>query len=137
MNFIEKLMSEWREDAEMADDLMDEARRIPLLHCKWLDKYQKVVLMKKEALYDFQMLYKEKYSFYMGREEECPDVKIMKNEVPIYLNADKQLNQAQGKLDLYDTYEKTLKEILNNINNRSFQIKNAIDWAKYTKGLDE
>ena len=137
MNFIEKLMSEWREDAEMADDLMDEARRIPLLHCKWLDKYQKVVLMKKEALYDFQMLYKEKYSFYMGREEECPDIKIMKNEVPIYLNADKQLNQAQGKLDLYDTYEKTLKEILNNINNRSFQIKNAIDWLRYSRGIDE
>ena len=43
MNFIEKLMSEWRADAEMADDLMDEARRIPLLHCKWIDKYQKVV----------------------------------------------------------------------------------------------
>ena len=137
MNLNEKFMSEWREDAEMADDLMDEARRIPLLHCKWLDKYQKVVLMKKEALYDFQMLYKEKYSFYMGREEECPDVKIMKNEVPIYLNADKQLNQAQGKLDLYDTYEKTLKEILNNINNRSFQIKNAIDWLRYSRGIDE
>ena len=137
MNLNEKFMSEWREDAEMADDLMDEARRIPLLHCKWLDKYQKVVLMKKEALYAFQMLYKEKYSFYMGREEECPDVKIMKNEVPIYLNADKQLNQAQGKLDLYDTYEKTLKEILNNINNRSFQIKNAIDWLRYSRGIDE
>ena len=130
-------MSEWREDAEMADDLMDEARKIPMLHCKWLDKYQKMVLMKKEALYAFQMLYKEKYSFYMGREEECPDVKIMKNEVPIYLNADVELNKAQGRLDLYDTYEKTLKEILNNINNRSFQIKNAIDWLRYSRGIDE
>ena len=137
MNFNEKLMSDWREDAEMADDLMDEARKIPMLHCKWLDKYQKMVLMKKEALYAFQMLYKEKYSFYMGREEECPDVKIMKNEVPIYLNADVELNKAQGRLDLYDTYEKTLKEILNNINNRSFQIKNAIDWLRYSRGIDE
>lgn len=137
MNLNEKFMSEWREDAEMADDLMDEARKIPMLHCKWLDKYQKMVLMKKEALYAFQMLYKEKYSFYMGREEECPDVKIMKNEVPIYLNADVELNKAQGRLDLYDTYEKTLKEILNNINNRSFQIKNAIDWLRYSRGIDE
>lgn len=137
MNLNEKFMSEWREDAEMADDLMDEARKIPILHCKWLDKYQKMVLMKKEALYAFQMLYKEKYSFYMGREEECPDVKIMKNEVPIYLNADVELNKAQGRLDLYDTYEKTLKEILNNINNRSFQIKNAIDWLRYSRGIDE
>ena len=137
MNLNEKFMSEWREDAEMADDLKDEARKIPMLHCKWLDKYQKMVLMKKEALYAFQMLYKEKYSFYMGREDECPDVKIMKNEVPIYLNADVELNKAQGRLDLYDTYEKTLKEILNNINNRSFQIKNAIDWLRYSRGIDE
>ena len=73
----------------------------------------------------------------MGREEECPDVNIMKNEVPIYLNADEELNRAQGRLDLYDTYEKTLKEILNNINNRSFQIKNAIDWLRYSRGIDE
>ena len=137
MNLNEKFMSEWREDAEMADDLMDEARKIPILHCKWLDKYQKMVLMKKEAQYAFQKLYKEKYSFYMEREEECPDVKIMKNEVPIYLNADPQLNRSQAKLDLYDTYEKTLKEILNNINNRSFQIKNAIDWLRYSRGIDE
>ena len=137
MNLNEKFMSEWREDAEMADDLMDEARKIPILHCKWLDKYQKMVLMKKEAQYAFQKLYKEKYSFNMGREEECPDVKIMKNEVPIYLNADVELNKAQGRLDLYDTYEKTLKEILNNINNRSFQIKNAIDWLRYSRGIDE
>ncbi|BCU94544.1 MAG: hypothetical protein CM15mV5_2090 [uncultured marine virus] len=31
MNLNENL-SEWREDAEMADDLMDEARKIPILH---------------------------------------------------------------------------------------------------------
>ena len=73
----------------------------------------------------------------MGRDEQCPDVKIMKNEVPIYLNADEKLNRAQAKLDLYDTYEKTLKEILNNINNRSFQVKNAIDWLRYSRGIDE
>lgn len=137
MSINEEYVNEWREDAVMADDLMDEARKIPVLHGKWLGKYQKMVLLKKQAQYDFQKLYKEKYSFYMGREEECPDVKIMKNEVPVYLNADVELNRSQAKLDLYDTYEKTLKEILNNINNRSFQVKNAIDWLRYSRGIDE
>lgn len=137
MNFNEKFLNEWREDAVMSDDLFDDARKIPILHCKWLDKYQRMVLLKKEAQYEFHKLYKEKYSFFMGREELAPDVKIMKNEVPIYLNADEKLNKAQAKLDLLDTYEKTLKEILNNINNRSFQIKNAIDWLRYSRGIDE
>jgi len=62
MNLNEKFMSEWREDAEMSDDLFDDARKIPILHCKWLDKYQRMVLMKKEAQYAFQKLYKEKYN---------------------------------------------------------------------------
>tara|TARA_B100000212_G_C27282740_1_gene493782 strand:- start:37 stop:450 length:414 start_codon:yes stop_codon:yes gene_type:complete len=137
MNVNEKFMNEWREDAAMGDDLFDEARKIPMLHSKWLDKYLRYQLLKKEAQYAFHKLYKEKYSFYMGREDLCPDVKIMKNEVPIYLNADEDLNKAQGRLDLYDIYEKTLKEILNNINNRSFQIKNAIDWLRYSRGIDE
>ena len=31
MNLNEKFMSEWREDAEMSDDLFDDARKIPIL----------------------------------------------------------------------------------------------------------
>ena len=61
----------------------------------------------------------------------------MKNEVPIYLNADEELNEAQARLDMYDGYEKCLEKILNMINNRSFQVKNAIDWLRYSRGLDE
>ena len=73
----------------------------------------------------------------MGREEIAPDAKIMKNEVPIYLNADEEIIKAQATLDLYDKLEETLKSVLNNINNRSFQIKNAIDLLRYSRGIDE
>lgn len=132
-----EFLDEWREDAAMLEDLNEESRRIPSLHAKWLEKFHRYKLLKNRAQYTFQKLYKEKYHYLMGRDEECPDIKIMKNEVPIYLNADEELNKAQGRLDLYDTYEKTLKEILNNINNRSFQIKNAIDWLRYSRGIDE
>jgi len=137
MNKNHEFLKEWREDAVMSDDLFDDARKIPMLHSKWLDKYMKYQLLKKDAQYIFQKIYKDKYHYMMGRDEQCPDVKIMKNEVPIYLNADEELCEAQARLDLYDTYEKTLKEVLNNINNRSFQIKNAIDWLRYSRGIDE
>ena len=45
MSINEEYVNEWREDAVMADDLMDEARKIPVLHGKWLGKYQKMVLL--------------------------------------------------------------------------------------------
>ena len=73
----------------------------------------------------------------MGREETCPDDKIIKTEVPIYMKGDEDIIRSQAVLDLYDKIESTLKEILNNINNRSFQIKNAIDWLRYSRGIDE
>lgn len=137
MNLYEKFLDEWREDAVMGDDLFDEARKIPILHSKWLDKYLKIQLLKKEKEYEYNRLYLRKYSYYMGREETCPDDKIIKTEVPIYMKGDEDIIRSQAVLDLYDKIESTLKEILNNINNRSFQIKNAIDWMKYAKGLDE
>ena len=137
MNLSEKFLDEWREDAVMGDDLFDEARKIPILHSKWLDKYLKIQLLKKEKEYEYNRLYLRKYSYYMGREETCPDDKIIKTEVPIYMKGDEDIIRSQAVLDLYDKIESTLKEILNNINNRSFQIKNAIDWLRYSRGIDE
>ena len=73
----------------------------------------------------------------MGREETAPEDRIIKTEVPVYIKGDLEYIKSQATLDLYEKLENTLKEILNNINNRSFQIKNAIDWLKYSRGIDE
>ena len=73
----------------------------------------------------------------MGREETAPEDRIIKTEVPIYIKGDSDYIKSQATLDLYEKVENTLKEILNNINNRSFQIKNAIDWLRYSRGIDE
>jgi hypothetical protein len=137
MNLYQQFIDEWHEDSVMGDDLGEEARRIPFLHSKWLDKYLRIQLLKKEKEYEYNRLYLQKYSFYMGREETAPDDKIIKTEVPIYIKGDPEIIKAQAVLDLYDKIEGALKDILNNINNRSFQIKNAIDWLRYSRGIDE
>lgn len=137
MNLHNDFINEWRNDAVMSDDLFDEARRIPILHAKWMEKYLRIQLIKKEKEYKHNQLYLKKHSFYMGREETAPDDRIIKTEVPLYIKGDEEVIKSQAVLDYYEKLENTLKEIINNINNRSFQIKNAIDWAKYTKGLDE
>jgi|TARA_Y100000287_G_scaffold186101_1_gene191840 hypothetical protein len=137
MNLYQDFLDQWHEDSVMGDDLCEEARRIPILHSKWLDKYLKIQLIKKEKEYDHNRLYLQKYSYYMGREETAPEDRIIKTEVPVYIKGDLEYIKSQATLDLYEKLENTLKEILNNINNRSFQIKNAIDWLKYSRGIDE
>ena len=137
MSLQQQIMEEWREDADMGDDLFEAARSIPILHSNWIDKYLRVQLLKKEKEYEYKRIYKQKYSYYMGREEDAPDEKIMKTEVQIYIDADDEIIKLRAMVDLYDKLEGTVKEILNNINNRSFQIKNAIDWLRYSRGIDE
>jgi hypothetical protein len=137
MSLQQQIIDEWREDADMGDDLFNAARNIPILHSKWIDKYLRIQLLKKEKEYEYKKVYKQKYSYYMGREEDAPDEKIMKTEVQIYIDADEEIIKLKAMVDLYDKLESTLKEILNNINNRSFQIKNAIDWLRYSRGIDE
>lgn len=137
MSLQHQIIEEWREDADMGDDLFEAARNIPILHSKWIDKYLRIQLLKKEKEYEYKKTYKQKYSYYMGREEDAPDEKIMKTEVQIYIDADDEIIKLKAMVDLYDKLEGTVKEILNNINNRSFQIKNAIDWLRYSRGIDE
>jgi len=137
MSLHEKIIEEWRVDAEMNDDLFEEAKRIPILHAKWLDKYLRVQLLKEEKDLNYKIKYREIYNYYMGRDELAPEDRILKNEVSIYVDADPSVTEAKASLKYYEKIESILKEILNNINNRSFQIKNAIDWKKYAKGLDD
>jgi hypothetical protein len=137
MSLHEKIIEEWRVDAEMNDDLFEEARRIPILHAKWLDKYLRVQLLKEEKDLNYKIKYREIYNYYMGRDESAPEDRILKSEVSIYVDSDPSVTEAKASLKYYEKLESVLKEILNNINNRSFQIKNAIDWKKYAKGLDD
>jgi len=137
MNLHQQIIEEWRSDADLGEDLFDAARSIPILHSKWIDKYLRVQLLRKEKEYEYSRLYKKKYSYYMGREEIAPDEKIMKTEVQTYINGDEDIIKVRAIADYYEKLEGTLKEILNNINNRSFQIKNAIDWLRYSRGIDE
>ena len=137
MSLHQQLIDEWHKDCVMSDDLSDEARRIPILHAKWLDKYLRIQLLRKEKEYNYNILYRQKYSYYMGREENAPEERIIKTEVPIYIKGDSDIIKAQATLDLYEKLEDALKQVLNNINNRSFQIKNAIDWLRYSRGIDE
>jgi len=52
-----------------------------------------------------------------------------------YLDADEKLSSASLKIDYYDTMLKFLEEILKQITNRTYQIKNAIEYMRFSSGL--
>jgi len=52
-----------------------------------------------------------------------------------YLDADEKLSTSCLKIDYYDTMLVYLESILKVIQNRTFQIKNAIEFMRFNSGL--
>jgi hypothetical protein len=51
------------------------------------------------------------------------------------MEADKKLNDLKMKCEYYETMMSYLEEILKTILNRTYQIKNAIEFQKFTAGF--
>ena len=94
----------------------------------------------KKARDDYDVVYKFKWEYYCGKAapevyQESPfDLKVLKSDVYIYLNADKELQEADQKKEYLKQVCNYLERVLKEINNRNWNIKNTIEWKKFIHG---
>ena len=55
----------------------------------------------------------------------------------MYLGSDDDLIKIQSKLDYFQIMLNYLDSILKSITNRTYQIKNAIEWQKFIRGYSD
>ena len=60
--------------------------------------------------------------------------KIMKTDIPLYLNSDIELVTAKNKVEYANHILNYLSDILKMIHNRSFQIRDSIEYSKFIAG---
>ena len=117
-----------------------ESLKTPILHNKYLQYYNKFNLLLKKSQWEERTLQREKWEYYTGKSDpsvykEKPfDLKVLKNDVHIYINADEDIQKIQAKIIYQEAIVNYLEQILRMINNRSFTIKNAIEWRRFTSG---
>lgn len=135
MNFDEiKLM--WERDSKIDDVELDkESLKIPQLHSKYLNLYSDYQLLKEKAEFEQKIINKQLWEFYTGKSEITCDLKILKQDVPMYIESDEKYQKIVNKVKYYSTIVNFLKEVLNSINSRSFIIKNTIEWRKFLNGI--
>ena len=68
----------------------------------------------------------------IGREQFYK--KLLKNEIETYIESDDEFIETNLKIALQEEKVNYIEAILKSINNRGFQIKNAIDWLRFTNG---
>ena len=59
-----------------------------------------------------------------------------KDAIQRHMEADEKLSTLEMKVRYYDVMLKFLEEVIRTISNRTFQIKNAIEWHKFQSGFN-
>ena len=62
-------------------------------------------------------------------------MKPLKNEMDDVLQCDDDLIKIQDKIDYVKAVLYQLEQILRSLNSRTWDIKSAIEWTKFTNGL--
>ena len=139
---LNTLQEEVDKDIKIKSDSLDiESLRIPELHNKYLKHYNRFQLVLRKTETDYKEVYKEKWEYYTGKasaevyKENPFDLKILKADIPTYLESDKDLIELQHKISYNKTIVTYLEQVLRSINNRTFTIKNAIEWKKFEAGV--
>ena len=62
------------------------------------------------------------------------DLKILKSDVHIYLNADEELQKLGQRTEYLNVIVVYIERVLREINNRNWNIRNTIEWKKFLHG---
>ena len=140
---LDTIQEMWEKDAKIdRDNLHDESLNIPSLHAKYFQIYNTIFLLKKKAEQQRKNIRHERYEYFSRKAD--PDVYIQnpfpkkirdKDTMTKYLDADEKLSNASLKIEYYDTMLTYLESILKVIQNRTYQIKNAIEFMRFNAGM--
>ena len=139
---LDMIQNMWEEDSQIdIDNLHTESLNIPTLHAKYFSIYNTILLLRKKAEQQRRNIRHERYEYYSGKadpevyiEDPFPKKIRDKDTLQKYLDADQKLSQVCLKIDYYETMLNYLESILKVIQNRTYQIKNAIEFVKFQAG---
>lgn len=144
---LDELKAQWVNDCEIDDIELDTASlEVPKLHAKYQDLLTSKILVLKNYQTKYNTLLKDKWLWFNGKMDDDtirelgwePDpfngLKIMKNDMQIFFNADKDLQELNAKIEYLKVTVDFLKECMQNITWRHQTIKNTIDWRKFMAG---
>jgi hypothetical protein len=141
---LDEIQEMWQRDSVIdPDNLHDESLKIPQLHSKYYTIYNTITLLREKARETYSRVKLERYNYYTGKapaevyvEEPFPYKVRDKEALQRHLDADERLNKIDLKIRYYDIMLKFLEEIIRMISNRTYQIKNSIEFLKFTAGYN-
>jgi hypothetical protein len=108
------------------------------------NKYHQLAYLEKNLFRYLQSEYKiiklSRWKYYSGKaepkvyEEEPFDLKVLKNDMDLFLDGDVQVLTIKNKMEEQEEKIKLINETAKVIQNASFNISNTIKWKKFLAG---
>jgi hypothetical protein len=141
---LDEISEMWSRDSVIdPDNLHDESLKIPQLHAKYYTVYNTITLLREKARDTYNRVKLERYNYYSGKapvevyEEEPFPYKVRDKEaLQRHMDADEKLSKVELKIRYYDIMLKFLEEIIRMVSNRTYQIKNSIEFMRFTAGFN-
>ena len=136
---LEDIMKEWEVDAPIDSHNLDgESLKIPNLHAKYIEMYTKEKRTLREFKRRWKVVFQQRWEAVIAKDGRPPEhnIRVSKSEMEKhYVGADSELQEFEKLLNEQEDKVDYLSGVLDNIKNRNWQIKNAIDWSKFQTGL--
>jgi len=143
METIENILKMWETDAVIDQtEPSKELIKIPMLHSKYLSVLTKHKIASKKAHFDYLRMRKVKWEYFTGKlsQEELeeygwePFQFALKSDISTYLEADKDLIKLLEKKVYHDETVSVIESIMNELKQRTWQLRDFISWEKFVGG---
>lgn len=133
-------------DVVINDEQLDiESLKIPQLYGKYLNIYQDEKALYHSHNFQHKKLKRLKWEYYTGKLSEDQlkelgweqfDLKILRQDIDLYLESDPELVALEMKLTVQKEKTDYLQSFLKELGNRQYHIRDAILWRKFISGVN-
>lgn len=143
---LEDIYAMWETDSKYDDlNLDQDSLNISSLHAKYNRLLSETRSQLRSAIIRKKAHYSTLRDYYLGNLNNPEDLqrigrqpflnKVLKNEVQGYIDSDGDLVRMDERIALLEEKVEVIIEIMKCIHKRSFDIKHAIEWRKFTNGF--
>ena len=139
---LDELKMQVPKDLHIDDEHLDtESLKNQEIKLKYLDHKSRYELLLFKAKGDYKRLYREKWEYYGGKADakiyatKPFDLKVLKTDLSVYITADEEIIDAENKIGYLETVVDYIKGVIKSVDNRGWDIKNAIEWKKFEAGV--
>ena len=139
---LDELKLQVQKDLKVDDEHLDtESLKNQEIKAKYLDVKSKYELLLYRAKGEYKRIYRDKWEYYGGKADAKVyvskpfDIKVLKTDLSVYITSDEEIIDAENKIGYLETVVEYIKGVIKSVDNRGWDIKNAIEWKKFEAGV--